>query len=72
MIHFDSRAISRELNGLTRTATLTEDILKQMRAYGVSYSNPVKIEFLFGYLDREHSDKRKLLKYLYIDIPIGE
>lgn len=27
MMHFDSRAISRELNGRTRTATLTDDIL---------------------------------------------
>lgn len=28
MIHFESRAISRELKGRTRTATLTDDIFK--------------------------------------------
>lgn len=27
MIHFDSREISRELKGLTLTATLTEDMV---------------------------------------------
>lgn len=26
MMHFDSRPISRELNGRTRTATLTDDM----------------------------------------------
>lgn len=30
IIHFDSREISRELKGLTLTATLTEDIVENV------------------------------------------
>lgn len=32
MMHFDSRDISRELNGRTRTATFTEDILADVHS----------------------------------------
>jgi len=38
MMHFDSLAISRELKGRTRTATLTDDILSFFLSVGVLVS----------------------------------
>lgn len=53
MMHFESRLISRELNGRTRTATFTDDILLLLLLF--CYSRLAKLHNLE---DSEGDDER--------------